>query len=218
MLAAAVLLLLSESITYTSAAAEPILIIDAGHGGEDGGAVAPDGTLESDLNLEIARRLEALAAFWGVDTRMTRDTAAIDYPPSALTLAAKKRADQDARIELINLTPGGILISIHQNTFPASAPNGIQVFYAQNPGSADLAGILQENMTAALCPENRRLAASVDEDIYLMRKAQCCAVLIECGFLSNPGELEKLKTDSYHVELAAVMLASYLQYIRGISA
>ena len=191
------------------------VVIDPGHGGEDGGAVAPDGTLESDVNLDIARRLEALAAFWGVKTVMTRTGTEIDYPESAQTLAAKKKADQDARLALINATPDGVLLSIHQNQYPASGPWGIQVFYGAEPGSDRLAQVLQENMTAQLCPDNRRLAERIDDDIYLMRNAACPAVLAECGFLSNPNDLAKLESEGYRTQLAAVMLGSYLQYIRG---
>ena len=195
----------------------PILILDAGHGGEDGGAVAPDGTLESDINLDIALRLDALARFWGVDTRMTRRTKSIDYPSSALTMAAKKKADQDARLVMIRETPGAILLSIHQNNYTSPAPHGIQVFYGKEASGSALAEIMQNNLTQTLCPENRRVAEPIDEGIYLMRNADCTAVLVECGFLSHPEELEKLESDTYHVELAAVMLASVLQYIRGIT-
>ena len=203
--------------TAVSASVPPVLILDAGHGGEDGGAVAPDGTLESDVNLDIALRLEALARFWGVETRMTRTTDDIDYPPSAQTLAAKKKADQNARLELINRTPGGILVSIHQNNYPAASPHGIQVFYGSEENSSILAELMQNNLTQALCPENRRIAEPIDDKIWLMRNAGCTAVLVECGFLSNPSELEKLESDVYRTELAAVMLASCLQYIRGNS-
>lgn len=213
-LLAAFLLLPPEAIR-TEAEAAPILIIDAGHGGEDGGAVAPDGVLESDLNLDIALRLEALARFWGVQTRLTREGSELDYPDSAQTLAAKKKADQNARIALINDTPGSVLISIHQNNYPAQAPNGIQVFYGPEPESDGLAAVMQDNLTAQLCRDNRRISEPIDEEIYLMRMVRCPAVLVECGFLSNPSELDKLETEEYRMELASVMLASYLQYIRG---
>ena len=201
--------------TPVSAAVPPVMILDAGHGGEDGGAVALDGTPESDINLDIALRLEAMACFWGVDTRMTRRTKEIDYPPSAQTLAAKKKADQNARLELIHSTPGGILISIHQNKYPAASPHGIQVLYGADPYSAALAERMQNNLTQTLCPDNRRIAEPIDDEIYLIRNAECTAVLVECGFLSNPSELEKLESEVYRTELAAVMLASYLQYTKG---
>ncbi len=205
-----------SGIISADAALPPILLIDAGHGGEDGGAIAPDGMLEADINWDIALRLEALAHFWGVETRRTRPDSSIDYPASAQTLSAKKKADQNARLVFINDTPGGVLISIHQNNYPAASPHGIQVFYSAEPESDTLASAMQENLTAQLCPDNRRVAELIDDGIYLINNARCPAVLVECGFLSNPEELAKLETETYRTELAAVMLASYRQYTRGI--
>ena len=204
---------------FITANAEPrsVLIIDPGHGGEDGGAVATNGTLESRINLQIALRLEALADFCGVTTVMTRRTEEISYPESADTLSAKKKADQNARVALINSTPGGVLLSIHQNYYPSESPWGIQVFYGDVAGSDVLATETQKNLTEQLCPNNRRLATPMSESIYLIKKANCPAILVECGFLSNPSERNALETHSYQLELASVMLASYLQYIRGIS-
>lgn len=213
-------LLLLPAVDYIQTSGEPptqTLVIDAGHGGEDGGAVAANGTLESEINLDIALRLEALADFWGIPVVVTRNSHEIDYPDSAETLSAKKKADQDARIDLIQNTPGAVLISIHQNYYPSAAPWGIQVFYGIISGSEQLAEIAQGNLTVQLAPDNRRLASAIDEDIYLMRKVQCPAILVECGFLSNASELEKLETESYRTKLAAVLLASYQQYTEGIT-
>ena len=193
----------------------PVLVIDPGHGGADGGAVAADGTTESGINLDIALRLEALARFWGADTVMTRQSEDIAYPDNAASIAAKKVADQHARVGLVNNTPGAVLLSIHQNNYPAAAPHGIQVFYGTASGGQELAEIAQGNLTALLCPDNRRLAVPIDRDIYLMKNVDCAAVLVECGFLSNPGDLNALKTDAYRLKLAAVLLGSYLQYTRG---
>ncbi len=201
--------------TTDAAAAPPVLVIDPGHGGADGGAVAADGTQESDINLDIALRLDALARFWGLDTVMTRSGTDIDYPSDAGSIAAKKVADQHARVGLINNTPGAVLLSIHQNKYPAAAPHGIQVFYGRAAGSDELAKLTQSNLTAQVSPENRRVAAPIDQRVYLMDKANCTAVLVECGFLSNPDDLARLQTDAYRLKLASVLLGSYLQYIRG---
>ena len=220
-LAAAVLLAIAALVQQSRAAETgaptepPVLVIDAGHGGADGGAVAADGTLESDINLDIARRLEALAGFWGAETVMTRTGKDIAYPADAGSIAQKKIADQHARVGLVNNTPGAVLLSIHQNNYPAPSPHGIQVFYGAAPGSDALAEIAQVNLTEQLCPDNRRMASKVDTGVYLMKNAHCTAVLVECGFLSNPGDLGALQTEGYRMKLAAVLLASYLQYIRG---
>lgn len=213
--AAAIPLIPWDAIAVSGEPNGSILIIDAGHGGADGGAVAPDGVLESELNLDIALRLEALAAFCGVETVMTRATDAIDYPADANTISAMKKADQNERLRRINSIPNGVLLSIHQNNYPAASPNGIQVFYNGVSDSETLANITQSNLTTQLCPENRRIAEAADDGIYLMRRSENPAILIECGFLSNPGDLANLETDAYRTELAVVMLASYLQYIRG---
>lgn len=193
-----------------------LLIVDAGHGGADGGAVAADGTPEADINLDIALRIKALAALCGVQTVMTRENADIDYPPEADTVARMKVADQHARLALINQTPNALLLSIHQNFYTASAPHGAQVFYGSKPGSDRLAALIQSNLTAQLAPDNRRLAAPISEDVYLMKNAACRAVLVECGFLSNPDELAELKTEAYRLQLATVIFGSYLQYTKGV--
>ena len=194
---------------------EPVLIIDAGHGGADGGAIAADGTPESEINLDIALRVEALAHFCGVRTEMTRRTRDIDYPADAQTLSQMKKWDQNERLRLINSLPDAVLLSIHQNNYPATSPCGIQVFYNGMTGSDAFAVLLQGNLTASLCPDNRRVAEVADEGIYLMRRSEHPAALVECGFLSNPAELEKLESDGYRTQLAVVMVASWLQYIRG---
>lgn len=215
-LVASAVLVKPESLPADAVAMEPVLIIDAGHGGADGGAVAPDGTPEADINLDIALRVEALADFCGTPAIMTRQGADIDYPVDAQTLAQMKVADQRARLALINETTGAIMVSIHQNFFSSSSPCGAQVFYGEKAGSDTLAAQIQSNLTAQLQPQNRRMATRISEDIYLMKNAACRAVLVECGFLSNADELAKLKTQPYRMQLAAVIFGSYLQYIRGV--
>ncbi len=190
------------------------LMIDPGHGGEDGGAVASDGTQEADVNLQIALRLRAMAELCGVPVAMTRDSASIDYPTDADTLAARKVADQRQRVERTNAMENGVLISIHQNYYPAAGPHGAEVLYAATDRSEEFGKLLHEVLKQTLAPENRRVAAPISDEIYLMRNVHCPAVLVECGFLSNPEELEKLKSDSYDQKLALVMLSAYLQYFQ----
>ena len=149
---------------------------------------------------------------------LTRSGETIDYPPEADSIAKKKVADQHARLALVNGTEGAVLVSIHQNNYPAASPHGIQVFYGAAAGSDALAALTQANLTGQLCPGNRRVAAPADKNIYLMKNAKCPAVLVECGFLSNPEDLQDLQSGSYRMRLAAVLLGSYLQYTRGLSA
>lgn len=195
--------------TSATISAAKTLIIDPGHGGEDGGAVAPDGTREAKINLSIANNLNALALFCGVNAIMTRTDDHIDYPLNAETVAARKTADQKQRVALINHTPDGVLISIHQNWYPNEGPHGAQVLYAHNSESEAFGKLLHAKLIESLDPENRRVAAPISEDIYLMRNAACPAVLVECGFLSNPKELSDLKKTTYQLKLAMLMLSSY---------
>lgn len=188
-----------------------ILIIDPGHGGEDGGAVASDGTLEADLNLAIAKKLNALASFCGIQIMMTRSGKHIDYPMDAETISARKTADQKQRVALINSIPNGVLISVHQNWYPTSGPHGAQVLYARNPESVAFGKLMHSKLIEHLDPENRRVAAPISEDIYLMRNAECPAVLIECGFLSNPEELSRLQDAAYQIKLSMIMLSAYTE-------
>ncbi len=193
------------------AIAVPMLIIDPGHGGEDGGAVAADGTIEAQINWEISDRCVALAEFLGLPVCMTRKQYAVDYPPEAESVRSRKTADQKSRAALVNSVDNAILISIHQNKFTNSAATGPQVFYNDNPVSAALAAWIQDGLTEQLCPQNRRVAAPVAKDVWLMQQVNCPAVLIECGFLSNPDETKLLCSSTYQKALSLVVLGSFLQ-------
>ncbi len=201
----------AAAAVFAADGGEGVLIIDPGHGGADGGAVAADGTAESGINLAVAQRLEGLAGLFGVETVMTRDGEEIEYPAEADTLSEMKSADQRARLELINSTPGGVLISIHQNYYPDPRPSGAQVFYADSEGSQALGEAAHALLVQTLCPQNRRVAAPAEERVYLMREASCPAILVECGFISNPEELRQLLSPQYQTKLAAVLLSAYLQ-------
>ena len=209
-----------------------VLILDAGHGGEDGGAVAPDGTVEADinqdggtlsctgvresgLNLEIALRARAIAELTGVRVVMTRESAQIAYPDDAATVAQRKKADQHRRAELVREMDNAVLISIHQNCYPDRKPSGAQVLYAASTGSDTLGIQMHDNLVTYLDPQNRRVAAPISEKIYLMHAVQCPAVLVECGFLSNREEAARLQQEDYQKTLAAVIAAGYLRWMAG---
>ncbi|MGI5984934.1 MAG: N-acetylmuramoyl-L-alanine amidase [Clostridiales bacterium] len=191
----------------------PILVIDAGHGGEDGGAVSRSGIHESVINLDIAKKMAALSELTGLPYTMTRDSEEIPYPESAKTVASRKSYDQKRRAELINSTPNAVLISVHQNFFPHKSARGPQSFYGKNEGSDTLAELMQCSMNAAICPGNRRLAAPIAQSIFLLKNISCPAVLVECGFLSNPEEAKLLDTDGYRLKIAVAITSAYLQYI-----
>ncbi|MCL2367417.1 MAG: N-acetylmuramoyl-L-alanine amidase [Oscillospiraceae bacterium] len=188
-----------------------LLIIDPGHGGADGGAVSLTGVEESEINLAIGLRLEALAALYGFPVEMTRRTMELDYPADAATIRAKKVADTRARVELINAAPYAVVISIHQNTYDGPGASGPQTLYAPTQGSEDFAGIMQTTLSAALGVQRPRGAIRVPQGVYIMRHIDPPAILVECGFLSNPGEEALLRTEAYQLKLAAILLAGYVQ-------
>ena len=188
----------------------PVLVIDPGHGGEDGGAVAADGTLEADLNLQVSKKLELIAAFFGVKVIKTRNDETISYPDSAKTVKARKRADQRARLELIESCEAASVISIHQNKYITDVPHGAQVFYARTDGSRELAEKAQDLLKELPVGSSERTAMPVSEDVYIVNNVTCTAVLAECGFISNPAELALLKTDMHQIRLASVFAAAYL--------
>ena len=187
----------------------PTLVIDAGHGGFDGGAISEDGTRESEINLSIALRLESIVRFCGQKTIMTRwdDSRKTDI------LSYSERDDLKQRADLVNGTENAVLISIHQNYYPTAQPKGAQVLYSSFGNSEKLGKSMQELLVSRLDPENRRLAAPAPSDLYLTANARCPAVLVECGFMSNNFEVMKLKDPVYQTQLATVIAATYLSYI-----
>lgn len=186
------------------------LIIDAGHGGEDGGAVSLSGIKESEINLQIATKLDQIMGFFGIHTIMTRSTEDLDYSDKAHTIREKKVEDQNKRLQLINGTENAVLISIHQNKFPDGSPFGAQVLFSSTNGSKEFAEFMQKLLISTLNSKNRRSASKVPSNILLMNHIKCPAILIECGFLSNTVEEKLLMTDAYRLKIAAVIAAGFL--------
>ncbi|MGE4353549.1 MAG: N-acetylmuramoyl-L-alanine amidase [Oscillospiraceae bacterium] len=200
-------------VTGTAAAVPGrVLIVDPGHGGLDGGAVGKNGTIESGINLDIGLKLRDLALLCGENVIMTRETENIDYPDPDASIGSKKKSEQKQRVALINSIPNATLISIHQNSFKAASSHGAQVFFRDTQESRTLAETLQSFLNNQLVPNSRRVAAPISDDIYLMRSIDCTAVLVECGFLSNPDECKLLNSESYRTKLALVLLSAWLGY------
>ncbi len=182
------------------------VVVDAGHGGIDGGATSCTGVLESAMNLEIALRLNDLLHLLGYDTVMIRTTDTSVYTEGN-TIAAQKVSDLKERVRICNETENAILISIHQNTFSDSRYDGAQVFYADTEGSAALAKSLQ----AKLCTGRTAKKAG---SVYLLQNIKCTGVLVECGFLSNPEEEAKLREKGYQQYLCAVIATTLNEFFR----
>lgn len=186
-----------------------VLVIDPGHGGLDGGAIALNGAKESDINLAIAWKLQKIAAFMGQTTAMTRE----DDRDRTDIQSYSEHEDLVRRTDFINGVPGGILISIHQNCYPSSQPSGAQVLYAKGEGSRLLGELTHQNILLSLQPGNRRVAEPAPERLYITSHVTCPAILVECGFLSNYSDVDKLTNDRYQTSLAAVMMASFFQFL-----
>lgn len=194
-------------------------VIDAGHGGEDGGAVSPDGVVESTLNLAIAERTRSLLSFLGVSTAMTRKGPEAIYSDGAVTLREKKRSDLENRVELVNSHAPGVLVSIHQNSLP-SAPSvrGAQVFFNGAAKADALAEQVQQTLNESVNAANHvKDAKRIAPSIYLMEQIQCPGILIECGFLSNAADTENLQNSAYQTKLALAAAAGILRYENGAS-
>lgn len=186
-------------------------IIDAGHGGVDGGAVSCTGIYESKINLEIALRLNDLMHLLGYDTKMIR-TEDISIYTNGETIAAKKVSDLKERVRIVNETDNGILLSIHQNHYSDSYYSGGQMFYPKTDHSEELAKLLQASFVSTVNPGSNRKAKPA-EGLYLMKHIQKTGVLIECGFLSNYEEEAKLRDNTYQKKLCAVIASVCSQYL-----
>lgn len=192
-------------------AASQTIVIDPGHGGVDGGAISCTGIPESRFNLEISMRLRDLFRLLGYKTRMIRESDISIYKEGN-TISSRKMSDLRERVRIVNETENALLLSIHQNIFPESRFSGPQIFYTNREESKILAQKLQNSLTDHLKPENRRQAKKCS-NVYLMENIQCTGVLIECGFLSNPEEEAKLKTDVYQKKLSAVIACTVIEYL-----
>jgi len=190
---------------------EHCIIIDPGHGGEDGGAVSISNLPESGYNLGIATRLQSLMQLLGYDTKMIR-TEDISVYTEGKTLAQKKISDLKERVRIVTETKGAILLSIHQNHFPDPIYQGAQVFYANTTDSENLAKQIQSLLVASINPgSNRQIKQS--SGVYLMEHIKCPGVLIECGFLSNPQEEAKHRDPVYQKKLSVVIAAAVSQFL-----
>lgn len=189
----------------------PVVVLDAGHGGEDGGAVTATGVYESRLNLEITLRLNDFLQLLGVPTRMVR-TGDVSVSTEGETVAQRKSSDIRNRVALVESIPGCWLVSVHQNRFEQEQYRGAQVFYRSSEESKRLAQTLQEQLCAQLDPKNNRRIKQAS-GIYLLEHVTCPAVLIECGFLSNPAEAQLLQQETYQRKLAAVIGCTIFQTI-----
>lgn len=190
----------------------PVFVLDAGHGGADGGTSSASGVLESDINLALTLRMRDLFALLGQPTVLTRsDENSLADDPSD-TIRQQKVSDTKNRVTLINSIENACLISIHQNALAGHpSVHGAQVFYNTVGSSAEIAETMQQALNAAVNVGNEKGKKPISKDIYLMSHVTCPAVLVECGFLSNAAETELLQTPSYQMLLAMTTCCAALK-------
>lgn len=192
---------------------KPVIVLDAGHGGLDSGAVGKGGTLEKDVNLAVVKRLQQLLELSGFHTVLTRSEDISIYDPGTEGIRNQKLSDMDNRLELIQSYPDSIFLCIHQNNFTDPAYFGGQMFYNNNnPGNRTLAQIMQ-NRFAQLQPGNDREIKLTGDELYLLKSNKNPSLMIECGFLSNPDEEAKLATAEYQQQLAFTIYSGLLDYL-----
>ncbi len=189
----------------------PLVTVDAGHGGFDGGASAPDGTMEKTLNLEMSEPLSAMLLLCGFEVKSTRTADVGLHEDDTASIREKKISDMKARLALYD--SADLNIAVHQNNFGDARYSGTQVFYSDNHAlSKPLAEAVRSGICERLQPDNTRELKTGNKDIYLLYKTQKPTVLVECGFLSNTEELARLKDPQYQRQLMLCVTQGVVQY------
>ena len=191
------------------------VILDAGHGGFDGGAVASDGTVEKDINLNITLMIAKFLKQNGFTVIMTRENDVSTDDVETDKIATRKKSDLKNRLDLMDDYKDAIFVSVHLNKFTTSAANGSQVFYSKSEKSKLLGECIQKSIVSHIQPENTRVNKQATSSTYLLYNATIPTVLVECGFLSNKAELEKLKTEDYQKQMAFCIYCGILEYFKG---
>lgn len=201
---------LSNSGTYF-----PNIIIDAGHGGIDSGAVGINNVFEKDINLDIALKLKDFLKASGFNVKMTRESDISIHSDDSATIKGKKVSDLKNRLEMVNNDSNNLLISIHQNKFEDSKYKGAQAFYSKNnPLSKELAQSIRASFLGFLQKDNNREIKPSPAGVFLLNKATVPAVIIECGFLSNHEDLKNLLDPSYQGKIAFSIYCGFIDYWR----
>lgn len=195
---------------------KPVIILDAGHGGIDGGCSTADGVPEKGINLNILLTLRDMLEINGYEVKVTRDSDRSIHDKGIEGIANQKSSDMDNRLEIFNSEPDAVCISIHQNQFTDPKYSGAQMFYSDsNNSNEQLAGILQKKFAEYLQPENTREIKLCGKELFLCYYSNNPTVMVECGFLSNPEEAELLKTEEYQRKVAFTIFSGLNEFICG---
>ena len=193
---------------------KPCVVVDAGHGGADPGKVGINGSLEKDINLEIAKKLQQFLELEDVEVILTRDSDAGLYDENA---SNKKVQDMKRRVEIIEQTAPVVTVSIHQNSYHEEYVHGAQTFYYQNSEQSKILAEKIQQLLILELDENNTRTAKGNDSYYLLKKTSSPIVIVECGFLSNSEEAQKLDSDYYQEKLAWAIHLGILQYINSQS-
>lgn len=195
---------------------KPVIIIDAGHGGEDGGTVSSSGIIEKDINLNIALKICRILDLYGFETVMIRSDDRLIYDSDCSSIREKKVSDIHNRMSVVERYPNSIFLSIHQNHFDQSKYCGAQVFYSKNNAASKIiAECIQSSIVSKLQPENTRLVKPSGSEIYLLYHAKSPAVMVECGFLSNGAEAQLLNDNEYQTKMAVAIIQGVFTYLES---
>lgn len=204
----------NRALTEKTEKVKPCVVIDAGHGGADPGKVGVDGSLEKDINLKIAKKLAMFLTAADVDVVLTREDDAGLYDEN---VSNKKVQDMKNRVALIEEKKPALTVSIHQNSYHEEYVHGAQAFYyANSEQSKELAERIQQVMALELDKDNAR-QAKANDSYYLLKKTSSPIVIVECGFLSNYEEAQKLSSELYQEKVAWAIHMAIVQYLNGVS-
>lgn len=197
---------LSQLVTSENVqAGKDIVVIDAGHGGHDPGKVGVNDALEKDINLQIAQKVKKHLEKNGIQVIMTREDDVMEDT---------KLEDMKKRVALINEIKPAITVSIHQNSYSDASVKGAQVFYyAGSEVSKGAASLMQEEMRKVDTENTRQIKSN--SDFYMLKKTEVPTIIVECGFLSNPGEAEKLTSEEYQEEMAQAICSGIMTWLSG---
>ncbi|WP_028516794.1 N-acetylmuramoyl-L-alanine amidase [Ruminococcus flavefaciens] len=194
----------------------PIIVIDAGHGGIDGGCTSADGVPEKGINLDILLKLRDMLEVNGFEVRVTRDTDRSIHDEGVEGIAAQKSSDMDNRLAIFNESDNAVCISIHQNQFTDPKYSGAQMFYSgSNSTSEELARAIQGKFREFLQPDNEREIKLCGKELFLCYYSNNPTVMAECGFLSNPDEAALLNTDEYRSKVAFTLFSGINDYLNS---
>jgi len=191
----------------------PVVVIDAGHGGKDPGKVGTNGVLEKDINLCIANRLKALLEQNDIVVVMTREE---DKDLASEQASNRKNEDLRARAMLVEESSPAVMVSIHQNSYTSEEVDGAQVFYYSGSETGKLLGTMVQNHLKQEIKDGNHRVPKANKEYYLLKKAQCPSVIVECGFLSNPTEAALLSTNEYQEKIAFAIHLGIMEYINTV--